>query len=106
MCLDAREFMALCAREDCHLIGRLSERHGHAPQCTIIQATFGLPHALIVNDHGGKPGGSERDVELLGEIRKYRAQPLFAVASLRTACFLSLAKYDFSPVEKQILNFN
>ncbi len=65
--------MPLCAVDDDHLIGRVSENFGKGLPHAVMQAALSLPYALVVHDHGSVPGGSERDVEVLGEIGENRA---------------------------------
>ena len=74
--------MPLCAFDDGHLIGRVSENCGKGLPHAVMQAALSMTYALVVHDHGGVPGGSERDIEVLGEIGENRAEPFFAVPCL------------------------
>jgi hypothetical protein len=79
---DSNSDIALCAIDDSHLIGRLLENCGKGLPHAVMQAALSLPHALVVHDHGSMPGGSERYLEVLGEIGENRAEPFFAVPCL------------------------
>ncbi len=61
----------------------MSENCGKGLPHVGMQAAISLPHALAVHDHGGEPGGSERDLEVLGEIGENRAEPFFTMTGLQ-----------------------
>lgn len=51
-------------------------------------ASLGLLHALLVHDHGGMPGGSERHIKVFSEIGEDGTEPFFAVACLSCSLLL------------------
>jgi hypothetical protein len=69
MCTDTM----LIATDHRHLVCRLSEHSGQDLPRAIMQAALSLPNVLILQDHGGVPRGSERNLEVFSEVGEYRA---------------------------------